>query len=209
MTRGSGRWFQETRRDPYKKLSKAFGYRSRAAFKLKQLISKFDILKKGDVIIDLGCYPGGWLQVASEHVGDEGFVLGVDRKPVEPMVKPNVLSIVLDVEEEHALEKIKDKMPRDADVVLSDLAPEMTGVYQVDHFRQISLTRIALNIAKGTLKPGGIMVVKVFEGDMLKNLERDILRHFTYFRRFKPRASRKRSSELYLICFGFKAERSF
>ena len=208
MTRGRGRWFQETRRDPYKKLSKAFGYRSRAAFKLKQLTSKFGIVKNGDVVIDLGCYPGGWLQVVSERVGKGGFVLGVDRKPVEPLAKPNVLSIVLDVEEEHALEKIREKIPRDADVVLSDLAPEMTGVYQVDHSRQISLTRVALNIARGTLKPEGIMVVKVFEGDMLKNLERDILRHFTHFRRFKPRASRKRSSELYLICFGFKTERS-
>jgi 23S rRNA (uridine2552-2'-O)-methyltransferase len=208
VTRGSGRWFQETRRDPYRKLSKAFGYRSRAAFKLEQLMYKFDIIKRGDVVIDLGCYPGGWLQVASERVGEEGFVLGVDKKPVEPLMKPNVITMVLDVEEDRVLDEIRVKLPRDADAVLSDLAPEMTGVYQVDHFKQISLARAALKIARGILKPGGVMVLKVFEGDTLKGLEREILAHFTHFRRFKPKASRKRSSELYLVCFGFRRERS-
>lgn len=208
VTRSGGRWFQESRRDPFKRLSKALGYRSRAAFKLKQMISRFNIVREGDVVIDLGCYPGGWLQVASERVGERGFVLGVDIRPIEPLTKPNVLTLTLDVEEERAPEEIRSKMLEDADVVLSDLAPEMTGVYQVDHSRQISLARAALNVARNSLKPGGRMVVKVFEGDMLKRFEREIKRDFAYFRRFKPEASRKRSSELYLICFGFKTKRS-
>ena len=191
--------------DHYHRLSESLGYRSRAAFKLRQIVAKFDVIENGDVVVDLGCYPGGWLQVAISKVGEDGFVYGVDLRTVKQISAPNVTTAHLDVEDERSASLILNALPRKADVVLSDLAPGMSGVYHVDHFRQMALARAALRIATAVLRPGGNCVLKVFEGDMLRGFESDVSRTFASYKRFKPNASRKRSSELYLICFSFKS----
>jgi 23S rRNA (uridine2552-2'-O)-methyltransferase len=180
------------------------GYRSRAAFKLEQIIERFKIIRNGFVVVDLGCYPGGWLQVAMERVGRNGFVLGADLKETEGFSDPNVHVMIVDVENPSAAEEITHRLPRKADVVISDLAPKMSGTYNVDHFVQIGLARAALRISRTVLKSRGSLVIKVFDGESLGSFEKEISRSFDRYRRFKPDASRRSSSELYLVCFGFK-----
>ncbi len=198
----SRRWYAERKRDVYHKLAKKQGYRSRSAFKLIQMNKRFRFIKKGSVVVDLGAAPGGWMQVAHNIVGENGFVLGVDLQVIDPLNAANVAFIVADIHDQNTVEKIRTVLPRRPDIVLSDLSPNVSGVWNLDHARQIGLAKIALDIASTILKPGGIFLVKVFQGDMLKEFKRQLQRQFRNVKATKPSASRAKSSELYFIGFG-------
>lgn len=194
----------DARKDRYRRLAKDQGYRARSAFKLLQLNSSYHILKRGSRVVDLGCAPGGWLQVAAKEVGPAGKVIGIDLKPVEPVASAVVLEG--SVEEPSVLEEIAAILgSAKADVVLSDLAPNVSGVWDIDHARQISLSTIALGFARQALRGGGSAVFKVFEGDMLSEFRDELKKSFVRVILSKPSASRQQSSELYIVCLDFRS----
>jgi 23S rRNA (uridine2552-2'-O)-methyltransferase len=192
----------DARRDQYRRLAKDQGYRARSAYKLLQINRSYNILKKGDKVVDLGCAPGGWLQVAVKEVRPSGKVIGIDLKPVTPIVDAIILQG--SIEDPNMLSKIEEILGSKADVVLSDLAPNVSGVWDIDHARQISLSTIALQFTQRLLRIGGSSVFKVFEGDMLKEFRSELDRNFGKVFLSKPSASRQESSELYIICLNFK-----
>jgi len=195
---------RERKRDLYYRLAKRHGFRSRAAYKLKQIQKKYRIISSGDVVVDLGAAPGGWMQVARELVGDGGFVLGVDLREVTPLGYENTATIKADVTEPDTPKRILDALPRKADVVLSDLAPNVSGIWELDQVRQIELAEAALKIAREVLKPGGNVLIKVFQGELMDGLVRKVKRHFRRVKLVKPKASRSRSAEIYVLGFGFE-----
>jgi len=192
-------WIQERKRDYYYKKAKEEKYRSRAAYKLFQAIEKHHFMKRGDVAVDLGAAPGGWTQAARKIVGSKGFVLGVDLKLIEPFPQSNVRTIIGDVNERETLEQILSMLPRKADVVISDASPNISGIWEVDHARQIDLAQQALKIALETLRPLGNFFVKVFEGDLLVDFITELKGHFDVVRIIKPKASRAKSSEMFVL----------
>jgi 23S rRNA (uridine2552-2'-O)-methyltransferase len=193
----------DARKDQYRRLAKDQGYRARSAYKLLQLNSSYHILKKGRRVVDLGCAPGGWLQVATREVGASGRVVGIDLKPVEQVAGATVLEG--SIEDPNMLGKIADILGGKADVVLSDLAPNVSGVWDIDQARQISLSTIALGFARKVLRGGGTAVFKVFEGEMLGEFKAELKKSFGRVLLSKPTASRQESSELYIVCLDFKA----
>ncbi len=195
----SRRWITERRREPYHRMAKEQGYRSRAAFKLKQLNSRFGFLDGARYVLDMGAAPGGWLQVAREVVGDRGLVVGVDLESVKPLGLNNVMTIVGDVTDGETLKQIIRLFPGKVDVVLSDLAPNVSGVWDVDHLRQIDLSRIALMLSEKLLKPEGWFVVKVFQGFEYNMFLEEVKSTFSFVKVVKPKASRKASAEIYLV----------
>lgn len=192
----------DARKDQYRRLAKDQGYRARSAYKLLQLNESYRILKKGSKVVDLGCAPGGWLQVATKEVGPTGKVVGIDIKPVEPV--PRAVVLQGSIEDPAMLEKVAVALDGKADLVLSDLAPNVSGMWEIDHARQISLSTIALDFARRVLRNGGSAVFKVFEGDMLKDFKAELGKVFDRVLLSKPSASRQQSSELYIICLNFK-----
>ena len=192
-------WIQERKRDYYYRKAKEEKYRSRATYKLFQAIEKYHFIKNGDVVVDLGAAPGGWTQAARKNVGSRGFVLGVDLKPVEPFPRSNVRTIIGDINEQETLEQILSMLPRKADVVISDASPNISGIWEVDHARQIDLAHQSLKIALETLRPLGNFFVKVFEGDLLVDFINKVKRHFEVVRIIKPKASRAKSSEIFVL----------
>jgi 23S rRNA (uridine2552-2'-O)-methyltransferase len=194
----------EARKDQYRRLAKDQGYRARSAYKLLQLDNSYHLLRKGSIVIDLGCAPGGWLQIARKKLGDSGKVVGIDIKRVAPIPGTEVLQG--SIEDPSLIEKIAQILGSKADVILSDLAPNVSGVWDIDHARQISLTSAALDFARKTLREGGSAVFKVFEGEMLKDLKSRLNENFAKVILSKPSASRQASSELYLVCFDFKPQ---
>jgi 23S rRNA (uridine2552-2'-O)-methyltransferase len=153
--------------------------------------------------VDLGAAPGGWLQVSRKLVGTEGFVLGVDLKPIEPVPAKNVQTLISDMTSEESAQKIMELLPRKADVVLCDASPNISGVWEVDHARQIDLAMHALRLAEKILKSKGNFFVKVFQGDMLDCYIAKMKRSFTTVKLIKPRASRAKSSEIFLLGTGW------
>jgi 23S rRNA (uridine2552-2'-O)-methyltransferase len=192
----------DARRDQYRRLAKDQGYRARSAYKLLQINRSYNILKKGDRVVDLGCAPGGWLQVAVKEVRQSGKVIGIDLKPVTPVVDAIILQG--SIEDPDMLSKIEEILGSKADVVLSDLAPNVSGIWDIDHARQISLSTNALQFTQRVLRIGGSSVFKVFEGDMLKEFRSELHKSFGKVLLSKPSASRQESSELYIICLNFK-----
>ncbi|MEO9294805.1 MAG: RlmE family RNA methyltransferase [Nitrososphaera sp.] len=193
----------DARRDHYRRLAKDQGYRSRAAYKLKQLNDSYHILKKGYRVVDIGCAPGGWVQVAAREVGQSGRVVGIDLKPVDPVQGATILQGSID--DPVAVAGIIEAMgSQKADAVLSDLAPNVSGMWDVDHARQIDLTRSAFALARQVLRGGGSAVFKVFEGEFLKELKGEMAASFEKVLVSKPTASRQQSSELYLVCLNFR-----
>jgi len=192
----------DARRDQYRRLAKDQGYRARSAYKLLQMNRSYRIIKKGDKVVDLGCAPGGWLQVSLKEVGSSGKVIGVDLKPVTPVAGATILQG--SIENPNVLSKIAEILGCKADVVLSDLAPNVSGVWDIDHARQISLSTIALRFAQHVLRVGGSSVFKVFEGDMLMEFRSELRKSFGKVLLSKPSASRQESSELYIVCLDFK-----
>lgn len=197
-------WIQDRKREYYYKKAKAENYRSRATYKLSQTINKYHFINYGDVVVDLGAAPGGWIQAARKAAGKKGFVLGVDLKPIEPFEQSYVRTIVADMAEHETLQQILSFLPRKADVVLSDMSPDISGVWEVDHARQIDLATKALEAALQILRPKGNFFVKVFEGDLLQNFVKTVQQHFEEVKFIKPKASRAKSSEMYLLALGLK-----
>jgi len=156
-------------------------------------------MQKGDVVLDLGAAPGGWVQAAAKVVGTRGIVLGVDLKSIEPFPQMRIRTIIGDIAEPETLEQILVMLPRKADVVLSDASPNISGIWEVDHARQIDLAFQALEIALQVLNSSGSFFVKVFQGDMLDDYIKKMQEHFKIVRVIKPKASRAKSSEIFIL----------
>ncbi len=192
----------DARKDHYRKLAKDQGYRSRAAYKLLQLNDSYHILGKGSKVVDVGCAPGGWVQVAMKLVGGGGKVVGVDLKEVEPVAGAQIFQG--DIEDPMTVGRIVESLQDKADLLLSDLAPNVSGVWDVDHARQISLSKSAFSLAEKVLKDNGNAVFKVFEGEFLTEFRNELKKSFGKVLLSKPTASRQESSELYLVCLNYK-----
>jgi 23S rRNA (uridine2552-2'-O)-methyltransferase len=201
-------WIHDRKRDYYYKKAKAENYRSRATYKLAQAVSKYQFIHRDDVVVDLGAAPGGWIQVARKIAGKRGFVLGVDLKPIEPFSQEYIRTIVGDMTDPEIALSIKSFLPRKADVVVSDASPNISGIWEVDHARQIDLATRALNIALCTLRLGGNFFVKVFEGEMLEEFAKKVQSRFEEVKIIKPMASRAKSSEMYLLALNLKSSSS-
>ena len=192
----------DSKKDQFRRLARDQGYRSRSAFKLKQINESYRILNKGHCVVDMGCAPGGWMQIALSGVGTKGKVIGVDIKQIEPLA--NAFVIQGSIEEEKIRDSILTISNSYVDVVLSDLSPNVSGNWELDHARQIDLTRNALDLSRKILKKGGKAVFKVFQGDMLNELIVELKEGFKKVIITKPNASRQVSSEIYLICIDYK-----
>ena len=188
-------------KDKYYNRAKQQGYRSRAAFKLKQLDQQTGLFGPGNSVVDLGAAPGGWLQVAAEEVGEHGKVVGVDFQRIREFDDhDNVETIKGDMTDDRTKDRLRKLIGEDgADVVISDMAPNMTGEYELDHARSVHLSRQAFEVACEHLGTGGDFVVKVFQGQDLDDLQDEISEEFQYVQRSSPDASRDSSSEVYLI----------
>ncbi|MDG6964245.1 MAG: RlmE family RNA methyltransferase [Nitrososphaerota archaeon] len=193
----------EARRDLYRRLAREQGYKSRAAFKLIEANERYDFVSPGAKVVDFGAAPGGWTQVASELVGPQGFVVGVDRAPIRVKL-PNVAALKMDVEDPGVPAKVLDLLKGRADVVLSDIAPTVTGVWELDQTRQVDLTLKVLDICGAVLKEGGSAFFKLFEGERSQDVRDRFRATFASVRVIKPAASRNASSELYYHCQGPK-----
>jgi 23S rRNA (uridine2552-2'-O)-methyltransferase len=197
-------WINDRKRDYYYQKAKVENYRSRATYKLSLTATKFYFMKRGDVVVDLGAAPGGWIQAARKIVGKTGFVLGVDLKPIEPFPQEYVRTIIADLTDPGTIAQIQTFLPRKPDVVISDASPNVSGVWEVDHARQIDLATQALQIALSLLRTGGNFFVKVFEGDLLDGFIKAAKKHFEEVKVIKPKASRAKSSEMFLLALKMK-----
>ncbi len=198
-------WLERQLNDPYVARAKREGYRSRAAFKLLEIDDKYKLLKPGQRVIDLGCAPGGWSQIAAVRTNSltgKGRVVGIDLLEVEAI--PGVELIQIDFMDDSAPGRMMDFLGGPADVVLSDMAANTTGHKKTDHLRIIGLVETAIEFARGVLAPGGAFVAKVFQGGMEATLLADLKRDFATVRHVKPAASRADSSELYVLATGFR-----
>jgi 23S rRNA (uridine2552-2'-O)-methyltransferase len=201
-TASSTRWLERQLNDPYVAAAKAKGYRSRAAFKLKELDARFHLLKRGGRVLDLGAAPGGWSQIARERVGDGGQVVAIDMLAMEPITGVEFLQ--LDMLDDEAPAAVRQALGGEADLVLSDMASPTTGHRETDHIRTLALFEIALDMAVDVLRPGGSLIGKVFQGGATNELLARVKKHFSEVKHVKPPASRAESVELYLVALGFK-----
>lgn len=193
------RFVAERRRDPYYRAAQQEGLRSRAAFKLSHLAERYPIFRAGDRVLDLGAAPGGWSVVSRQIVGPEGAVVAVDERPVEPIEGVEVIRGRV------GSETMDQRLAgRRFDVVLADMSPRVSGAYATDHARSVELLREALILARRHLETGGSFVGKVFQGDLLDPLMREVRPWFARLVRTKPPASRERSSELYVLGLEFR-----
>ncbi len=182
------------RKDRFFHKAKAEGFAARSAYKLEEMQKRFKILRPGQLVVDLGAAPGAWSQVAQKCIGDSGVIVGIDLKPIEIQV-PKARFFVMD-----AFEFDSTILPRpEVDVLLSDMAPNTTGVRQVDQARSLALCEQVLTLSETHLKAGGHLVMKIFEGHEAEEFGRKMKRHFGEFKRFKPEAVRKGSFETYLV----------
>ena len=204
----SNRWLHERKDEHYYNKAKEEGYRSRASYKLKQIQNKFGIFDDANNVLDLGAAPGGWLQVASENVDAyDGRVLGVDLREIKPLFAENVATIVGDVRDPLVQEDILNAFEGKADVILSDMAPDVIGEWDVDQYRQIHLARIALRICDKLLKDDGWFVVKIFQGGEHTKYISEVKDMFEFVKNYKPSASRKQSAERYVVDHKLKKNR--
>lgn len=198
----SNKWLERQLNDPYVSESKRLGYRSRAAFKLIQLDEKYKFLGKGKTIVDLGCAPGGWTQIAVYRNKGTGQVVGIDILETEPIEGATL--ICQDFTSSDAPEKLKSLLKGKADIVMSDMAANTTGHQQTDHLRTIALVEAAYQFAKEVLAENGIFIAKVFQGGSEGELLSDMKKNFAKVSHFKPDASRQTSPETYVVAQGFK-----
>jgi 23S rRNA (uridine2552-2'-O)-methyltransferase len=198
---GSTKWLQRQLNDPYVKRAKAEGYRSRAAYKLLELDEKYGLLKGVKAVVDLGVAPGGWSQVVRKKAPGAA-VVGIDFLPCDPL--DGVTLLQMDFTEEEAEARLKEALGGPADLVLSDMAANTVGHPQTDHLRTMGLVELGLEFAKDVLKPGGAYVAKVLAGGTDNDLLAELKRHFATVKHAKPPASRKDSSEWYVVAQGFK-----
>ena len=200
---GSQIWLQRQLNDPYVRAAVAAGLRSRAAFKLKELDEKYHLLKPGGRVVDLGAAPGGWTQVAVGVVGDRGKVVALDILPMDPL--PGATVLLGDFQDDTAEQAVLDALAGPADLVMSDMAPNTTGHGATDHLRIMGLAELALDFALKVSAPGAAFVAKVFQGGGEKAFLDRLKQNFASVKHAKPPASRKDSSELYVVATGFKA----
>jgi 23S rRNA (uridine2552-2'-O)-methyltransferase len=200
------RWYQERMREGYYKQAKREGYRARSAYKLQQINDKYRLLREGDAVADLGCAPGGWAQVLVEIVGTSGFVAGVDLQRVKPVPGAKFIQGDFTVRSTHdrLTALLREGHHNKLDTVVSDMAPDMSGNYEIDQVRSIHLAEMALDFARAHLKDGGHFACKVFEGADFQAFRADVRKAFRSVYQFHPPASRKASSEIYLVAKGFK-----
>lgn len=199
-------WVRERSQDFYYRKAKKEKYRSRAAYKLLQAVKKYRFLRKGNVVVDLGAAPGGWLQASRKIVGDEGFVFGVDLKSIEPLEAANVHTIIGDITDSETLKQVERSLPALVDAVISDVSPNVSGVWEIDHARQIDLARQSLILALKLLKVDGSFFVKVFQGDIFKGFFDEVTQHFARVEIIKPKASRAKSAEIFVLGMGLKGK---
>lgn len=205
-SRTSKAWLREHVTDPWVQKARAGGWRSRAAFKLLQIDQKDRLLRPGMAVLDLGAAPGGWSQVAAEAVGPAGRVVAVDLLPLEPL--PGVVFVQGDFEDAAVLPRVEAALGGGrAGLVLSDMAPNLSGVGPTDQARSVRLAEAALDAALRWLQPGGSLLVKVFHGAGFDDLVRQLRSHFGQVVVRKPEASRGRSAETYLLAKGLRAPR--
>jgi len=202
----STRWLERQLNDPYVAEARRLGYRSRAAFKLLQIDARYRLLKPGLAIVDLGCAPGGWLQIARAAAGGNARIAGIDLLPVDPVA--DALLLQADFMAEDAPAALVAALGVSPDLVLSDMAPELTGHARTDHWRVAALAEAAAQFACATLTPGGAFAAKVFSGGAGPDLLRLLKRDFARVSHFKPDASRKESAEIYVIAQGFRGRQT-
>jgi 23S rRNA (uridine2552-2'-O)-methyltransferase len=198
----STEWLTRQLNDPYVAEARRQGYRSRAAFKLQQLDERFHLLKRGQRVVDLGCAPGGWSQVAAETVGPSGSVVGIDLQETDSL--PGVTSLCGDFRDAASAGEIRATLGGPADLVLSDMAAPATGHAATDHLRVVALAEDAFALAETLLKPGGAFVAKVFQGGAAGDLLAALKKSFADVRHAKPEASRAESAETYVVAKGFR-----
>lgn len=202
-SKSSHRWLQEHNNDHYVKRSQQEGYRSRASYKLLELNEKDRLFKPGMVVVDLGAAPGGWSQVAAKLVGDKGRVIASDILPMDAIA--GVDFVQGDFTDESVFNELLQLLGEDlADLVISDMAPNMSGMKAVDQPRAMYLVELALDMACQVLKPGGVFVAKVFHGEGFDSFLQDVKGRFQKVVTRKPDASRARSREVYLVAKGLK-----
>lgn len=203
-TTASQKWLQRQLNDPYVRAAQQQGLRSRAAFKLMELDDKLQLIKPGSRVIDLGAAPGGWSQVAVKR--GASVVVGVDLLPVDPVSGSTLF--VGDFNDPAVQQQLRDMLGGTATIVLSDMAPNTTGHTATDHLRIVALAELAFIFATEILEPGGAFIAKVFQGGTERSILAPMKRHFASVRHVKPAASRKESSELYVVATGFRGEKA-
>jgi 23S rRNA (uridine2552-2'-O)-methyltransferase len=201
----STEWLARQLNDPFVAEARRRGYRSRAALKLIQLDQRFQLLSAGGRVVDLGCAPGGWTQVAAERVGARGRVVGIDLSPTDPV--PGATILRGDFHDPEISARLRAALDGPADVVLSDMAAPTTGHAATDHLRIVALAEDAFALAASILAPGGVFVAKVFQGGTEGELLAALKRAFVEVRHAKPAASRAESAETYVIGKGFRGAR--
>ena len=191
------------RKDTFYARAKAAGYRSRAAFKLQQLVQRGRLLRRGDCVVELGAWPGGWLQVVAAHVGPKGRIVGVDLQAIETLPETNVITLVGDVSDRRTQERVREVCDGRADVLLSDLAPKLTGVRARDEVQTQALADSVIQWVECILKPQGTLVIKLFMGHGLQEYVARLRTLFREVRLTRPEATRKGSAELYAVASGY------
>lgn len=203
-SKSSSRWLREHHSDEYVQRSRADGYRSRASYKLLELQKSDRLMRTGDLVVDLGAAPGGWAQVAARVVGEKGCVVASDILPMDSLA--DVAFVQGDFTDDEVLERVLVAMDgRRADLVMSDMAPNMSGIRDVDQPRAMLLAEMALDFARKVLKPGGKFVCKVFHGEGFDAFVKELRSTFGAVLTRKPDASRDRSREVYVIAKDFRA----
>jgi 23S rRNA (uridine2552-2'-O)-methyltransferase len=198
---GSTKWLERQLNDPYVKRARAEGYRSRAAYKLSELDDRFGLLKGAKRVVDLGIAPGGWTQIVRQRAPG-AHVVGIDLLATDPIEGATILE--MDFMAEEAPERLREALGGEADIVLSDMAANTVGHPQTDHLRTMGLVEAALEFAVEVLRPGGAFLAKVLAGGADNNLVAELKRRFSTVKHAKPPASRKGSSEWYVVAQGFK-----
>lgn len=202
-TESSKRWLERQLSDPYVAAAQREGYRARAAYKLREIDDKHRILIPGARVVDLGAAPGSWCQVALERIGEQGRVVGIDLLEVTPLVGVTLLQG--DMTDPGTPERVQAALDGPADVVLSDMAPNMTGQKRIDQLRVIATVEAALEFAEQVLTPGGAFLAKTLQSGSAQDLLARLKREFAKVRHVKPPASRAESAETYVLATGFKA----
>lgn len=205
-TKSSQQWLQRQINDPYVAEAHRLGFRGRAAFKIMQLDDQFHFFKAGKRVVDLGCAPGGWVQVAVRRVKstpENPLVVGIDLLPADPILGAKMIQ--MDFTDDAAPDALKDLMGgHPADIVMSDMAANTTGLHELDHLRIMGLLEMAYDFAIQVLNPGGVFIAKIFQGGTENKFLTQMKKDFAVVKHAKPDASRKDSSEFYVVATGFK-----
>ena len=201
----SKHWMKEHVTDPYVQLAKQEGYRARAVYKLLEINEKEKLFKPGQCIVDLGAAPGSWSEYAVQCVGPKGRVIALDILDMTPVSGADFIQG--DFTQDAVLDQLIDKIGgRPVDLVISDMAPNLSGMKSIDQPRSMYLVELALDVAKQVLAPGGVFLAKVFQGSGVEVLAKDLRCYFNVIKHLKPKASRPRSRELYMLGKGFRGE---